>query len=347
MNTAIYIGPYRQYDYNGTLSNIYLNSLSTSLKKNNIKIYSRPLFLDSTVIQNNISTNYTNTEIIDESISNCAAIIQHAPVEYIAIQKKWKNICIPIFDPKLTKASAYSSTQKLNDVDHIIVSSEYHKHFLLKSGISTPISICDEDIHSAVAPEALQQKYDFGPIGNDLYHFGFIGSYSKNIKIIQKTILAFVVAYRQHTNTQLIFFLRGTQTDKNEIDKFYSDNLKNLGVSSFNNVFFIFSPLDINASIASLNSIDCLLSINDDHIQDLYESYIIKQNKAVISRNHLDIINVPPSSLEYDIEDLIGSISTESLIHKMANITRTGTSSKNKKSHRPNKTIGETICHIL
>lgn len=345
MNTALYIGPYRQYDYHGVLSNIHLSRLSASLARKDIKLYSRPLFLDSSLIQNTISSEYSNYELLPNEPLNIHCVIQHCPVEYVAIQKKWINICIPILDPKIVKSSSYGVIQKLNLVDHIIVHNDHQKNFLLKSGISVPISLYEENIVDYVDSSILQKMYDFGAVNNGLYRFGFIGTYSRNLRIIQKIIISFINAYRQHDTAQLIFFLRGTQQEKNELEKFYLDTLKNLNVNIFDHILFIFNPLDSASTITALNSMDCLLSINDDYVHHLYEAYLLKNGKSVISRNSLNTISVPPISLEYDIEDTIGSICTQSLIEKMISIPSSG--AKNKKSNKSNPNIGDLACRIL
>lgn len=346
MNRAIYIGPYRQYDYHGILSDILLKSILKNLN-NKYTVNSRPLYLDSSLISQYSNDTYYNTEIIPDNVVEYSTIIQHCPVEYIAIQKKWKNICIPIFDPKLFKASNYSTVQRLNLVDHILVGSEYYKQFLLRSGISTPISVYEENFHEYINQEILQKRYNFGSIENNRYNFGFIGSYIKNLQVIKKIIMAFVNAHRADDNYRLVFFLRGSQNDKNDIEKFYNETRKNLNLSNFDSIFFIFGPLDTDNSILCLNSIDCLLSINDDYTNELYETYILKQNKRILSRGNLNIINVPPSSSDmYDIEDEIGSISTDSLIKKMINIDKQQ-NYKNKKNNKINNTAGQIICRIL
>ena len=351
MNNIVFIGPYRQYNYAGITSNMFLYSIHQALIKKSIKTYSRPLYLDMTVIQHNhdpiANDKYKVYENMDSDIKECLAVVQHAPIEYLAVQKKWKNIAIPILDPKIYKASKYNQIQHLNGFDRIIVSSEQEKNTLFKSGINKPIDVCDENLISHTTEDIRQKRYDFGAIHNESYNFGFIGPYLDNISIIHKAILSFIIAFRTEPQYQLYLFLRGTQQDKTDIEKFYRDTLKQLKIYHHTSIKFIFSPLDLEASIAALNSIDCLLSINDDVGCYLYENYIKKLNKNLISRANTELIQVPATVIDhrYDIDDILGSISTTDFINKLQQTPVTTKPNRNKTSNL--STVGEAICRAL
>lgn len=346
MNSAIFIGPYRQYDYVGTSSNIFLHSIHKELKKYDISLFSRPLFLNNALVNpNNIDYSlYENINLDPIEFSVC---IQHAPTEYLATQYKWKNIAIPILDPKIHKASVFNNLQKLNEFDAVLVSSEQEKNVLLKSSISSKIYICDENLLDHTSKDILNNRYDLGSLSDDEYNFGFIGSYTENLSIINKTVLSFLVAFRSDSNLKLHFFLRGTQTNKNEIEKFYHETLKQLQIYNYNNISFTFSSLDLEASIASLNSTNCLLAINDDINMHIYENYMKRLNRAVINKGSVDTIQVPTTFVDYryDIDDLLSSISTLDLISKMRQSIDKSRPIKNKVANNP--TMGATVCRIL
>lgn len=348
MKNIVFIGPYRQYDYIGMESSLYLDAIGSYLSKVNYRTYARPLIIDDSITHQDPSLNHQlhQYEQLPQSTKECAAIIQHCPIEHLAIQKKWKNICIPILDPRLHKASVFSYIQKLNYVDNIIVHNESQKNFLLKSNIKTNITVCEDNLIQNLNNDILSKKYDFGPLYNSLYNFGFIGSYAENVSVIQRIIISYIYAYRQDSKTRLILFLRGTQNDKMALEKLYASITRDLNVKNFNNnIIFLFNNLDISASIIALNSINCLLSLNDDYQYSLYETFLNTANKSVISKNNIDVVPVPPSLLnKYDMEDIIGSISTNSLSQKMSTIQSVVSNHKNKKTKH---NIGETICHIL
>lgn len=342
MNT-LYIGPYRQYDYLGISSNIYLNTIKHSMLKNQNKIYSRPIYIDSSVVSEN--TGIYDHEIIPKTVGSFGAIIQHCPIDYFAVYKQWKNICIPIIDPKIYKASSFSMVQKLNHADHIMVNNEQQKMFLLRSNIKTSISICDENLSEHINTKQSQQSYDFGPLYIHCYNFGFIGCYIPNIQIIHKIILAFSIAFRGSEKYRLILFLRGTQKDRKDLGEWYNKTLEDLNLTTSQNISFIFNHLDLEQSVAALNSIDCLLSLNDDHLTSLYDNYILQKNKDLISKHNTETIPIPIAKLDetYDIEDTMYSVSTNNLVKKL--LTIDNKPMKNKKLIT--SSIGDTICRIL
>jgi sRNA-binding regulator protein Hfq len=144
---------------------------------------------------------------------------------------------------------------------------------------------------------------------------------------------------------------RGTEIDRRELDSYYTDLKKQLSIVDYNNVVFIFNGLDMETAIASLNTFNCLLSINDDHSQYLYEKYMISNGNSIINRYNVENIQIPPIIINesHDIDDTLISISTTDLCQKMKDIqNQQQGSSKYQKSKKNNlKNLGETLCHIL
>jgi hypothetical protein len=347
--TSVFIGPYRQYDYLGQVSRSYLESLHRTYTNKNLSIISRPLFLDSSVLITNDDPILGQIENAPENLSlNC--IIQHAPIEYLAIQKYTKNIAIPIMQNKFSKMPYNQNYQKLNLFDNILVENEQDKSILMKSNISCPITLFDESLSDKAILPHLNKSYNLGEKMNGIFVFGFIGAYNQNISIIQKIITAFLISFRSHSNVALILSCRGTEQDKKEIESYYNDLKKKLSIVEYNNVIFIFSGLDIESAIASLNSFSCLLSINDDNSQYFYEKYIASKGISFITKHNVENIQIPPVLIDesYDIDDNLISISTADLSKKMKEIQNQQGQNKHQKIKKNSgKNLGETVCHIL
>ena len=347
--TSVFIGPYRQYDYLGQISRTYLQSIYLAYTNKKLSLISRPLFIDSSLTATNNIPPLDKTEDIPENLAlDC--IIQHAPIEYLAIQKYTKNIAIPIMQNKISKMPYNQNYQKLNSFDGVLVENEQDKHLLIKSNISCPIIVFDESLSNKDILPHIDKSYNLGEKMNGVFVFGFIGAYKQNISIIQKIITAFLVSFRSSSDVSLIMSCRGTEQDKKEIEKYYDDLKKRLSITEYNNILFIFSGLDIESSIASLNSFSCLLSINDDHSQYLYEKYAVSKGISLITKHSVENIQVPPVFINesYDIDDTLMSISTADLGQKMKDIKNQQGSNKHQKIKKNNsKNLGETVCHIL
>jgi glutaredoxin len=292
---------------------------------------------------------FDKTEDTPENLSlDC--IIQHAPVEYLAIQKYTKNIAIPIMQNKISKMPYNQNYQKLNLFDNILVENEQDKNLLIKSNVSCPISVFDESLSDKDILPHVNKSYNLGERMNGVFVFGFIGAYKQNISIIQKIITAFLVSFRSSSDVSLIMSCRGTEQDKKELESYYDDLKKRLSIIEYSNILFIFSGLDIESSVASLNSFSCLLSINDDNSQYLYEKYIASKGISLITKHSVENIQVPPVFINesHDIDDILISISTADLGQKMKDIKNQQGPNKHQKIKKNNaKNLGETVCHIL
>jgi len=341
MKNLIYIGPYRNNGIDGILSRIYLNSIQNK-SAGRFSVYGRSL---SYMVDMNKNTNVNIEETLPNNFDRCDAVISHSKPSELSFITKWTNICIPILDPKLYKASKYSHLQILNRCDHIIVNSEYEKQILLKSEIKKPIHVCYEDITSYMNKEFISQRYDFKSKLND-YYFGFIGYYSLNRPVIEKIITAFLIGYRADLSKKLVLFLRGTQTDKESIEKFILDTQNKLNIISNINIKIYFMDLEEKTCISAINSMDCLLALNEDSYLHLFDYYIAMQDKDCIS---ISQFNNTEHSLEinnlYDTEDLLHSISVEDILSRMSNISH----KKIKQKHSKNKhqSVGDAVCNIL
>jgi hypothetical protein len=348
--TSVFIGPYRQYDYLGQVSKTFLQSIYNVYSNKNLSFISRPLFIDHLVSITNNDPLFDITEDAPENLSlDC--IIQHAPIEYMAIQKYTKNIAIPIIKNKISKMPYNQNYQKLNLFDNILVENEQDKNLLIKSNVSCPITVFDESLSEKDISLHANKSYNLGEKINGFFVFGFIGAYKPNVSIIQKILTAFLISFRSHSNVALILFCRGTEQDKKELENYYDNLKRKLSIVEYNDVMFIFNGLDIESSIASLNNLSCLLSINDDHAQYFYEKYVTSKGISLITKYNTDNIQIPPVFIDesYDMEDTLISISTADLGQKMKDIhnQQQGSNKYQKIKKNNSKNLGETICHIL
>jgi hypothetical protein len=345
MANIIYIGPYRQYDYVGIASELHIRSIIKSIDLKKHKLFLRPLYLSNDAIKKPNSIDWLIYETLPDILENETYVIQHAPVEYLSSQSLWRSIAIPVLNPQLHKASKYNDISRLNRFDQIIISNDYEKNLLLKSEISAPSAISQYDPTPYLDTDIANKKYDFGLLEQQMYYYGFIGPYKDNISIIQQIIVAFSLASRALPNCKLVFFLRGTQQDKNEIEKFY-DSTSSIIKNQNHNIQFIFGYLDTVSSFTAINSIDCLLSLNLDVQQSVFENYASYNSKTVISRHNINVETSPAYNSVYDIEDMVNSIPLRVLVDKIKNTTD-AIQTKNKISKQTSKTIGEIICQIV
>lgn len=357
MSDLIYIGPYRQQDYSGLVSQLHIKSLIAWTKNsdNKHKLFLRPAYIDMQHISPSIDIEFTKHEILPSRIADCC-VIQHLPIRNIAIQHKTTNIIIPILDPNVHKYANLGHIQKLNHADHIIVASDDEKNVLLKSGINTKCWVCDTSYIDFINRESLQKQYHL--YNTDLGSrkiFGFIGPYKNNIDTIKTIIHAFLLSLRtqllaNHKKYGLCFFLRGTQKDKSEIEKYYHELITQLGMShiDIDDMKFIFGYLDSDSCFAALNSIDCLISVNQDINYSLFEKYMKQNQKNIISRQNLGLSTMLALGPPYDHEDVVTIIGIHNVTEKISEyMQKNEQNSKNKKQSKPQTTLRDILCKIV
>lgn len=336
----LYIGPYRQLDYIGQASRLYLRSILDQAKKknDNVKLHARSVCIEPNLLSKDYDGLY---EKFDKSIDEYSMIVQHLPPEYLSIQKSCYNIAIPIVDARLIDASNNYYYSQLNEFDYVLIDNIRTKEFLKRSNIKTKLDIFSE--HIIPDPRTLNQRYNLGEI-NNLFKFGFIGPYKSNEQIIQKLILSYTIAFRSDIKTHLVLFLRGTAQDKSDIEKFYNSSRKRLNiVNDENRISFIFNDLNETESSVAINTLDCYLSINDDIQYVLYENYAMSSKKLVLSNKDISIIKTPAIDIgdHYSSGDIIGSLTTEDIMQKML----LAANNNHKRSKSPDyPKLGAFIC---
>jgi len=346
--TTIFIGPYRQYDYMGQLSKIYLESIHRAFIIKKMSIIGRPLYIDDLSVTQDDTGILNFIENIPEKFQ-LNSLIQHAPVEYLSIQKSVKNIAIPIIDNRISKVSYNQNYQKLNSFDYVLVDNDHDKTILIRSNITSPIVVFDESFSDKEISQHSNKRYNLGEKIGDNFIFGFIGTYKQNISIIQKIINSFLISFRSYANVNLLICCKGTEQDKKDLENYYKETKQKLKIIDYDNIVFIFNGLETESVIASLNTFDCFLSLNDDYSQYLYEKYFVKSEKNIINKHNTTSIQIPAISIDTsnDLEDLMTSIPTADLCKKMIDIKNQQNNKNNRMKKNNNKNLGETICHIL
>lgn len=332
----LYIGPYRQIDYIGQVSNAHIGSILRHIKPSD-KLITRPVYIDTSLVKNDEKT--INESITCEKID---IIIQYLPIDFIAIKTDVKNIAVPIIDPKLNNIAHDNEYKKLNLCNKILVDEEKHKHMLKLCGIKSAIDLYEEKLETDNP-----QKFNLDLIEKN-YKFGFIGHYQNNKLIIQKIIQAFLLASRHQNNITLHLFLRGSDQHKQEIDNYIIKTKEQLMIPSYHNkIYPLFGIWNQQESLIALNSIDCFVSLNDDYRYLLYEKYFTtnkesEQYKFLINRQNVQTIETPvlPITNIYEYKNTLTSVITQDLCSKL--LSAQSSQQKNKKTDY--SSLGNIIC---
>lgn len=331
----LYIGPYRQIDYIGQVSNVHIESIKKYLKKDD-HLVTRPLYIDS-----KLSAEYISYDTENVRTDSLDLIVEYVPVDFVASLPSIRTFVIPMIDPKLCSISQSYNYNILNTVDKVLVDNDKQKHILKKCSIKTSIEIYNDCL---VDEKSQQFNLD---VSETNYKFGFIGSFALNQQILNKIIRSFLSCYRASNKTHLYLFLRGSDKDKIELDAMIEKSKKDLRIPEYVScITSIFGIWDKQESITALNSIDCYISLNDDYRYTLYEKFFMesdKPNRFLISRNNVESIEVPLSELNslYDYADTLHAIHTQDLYHKMLNAA-SSQSQKYKKTETPS--LGSIVC---
>jgi len=331
----LYIGPYRQFDYLGQVSNSHINSIKEYSKDTNISLTCRPIYVDS------MSRERTQSSIIEYHENNIKEyydiIIQNVPLSYLSIIGTTKNIAVPIVSSCLYDTEHDDLFCILDDFNYVFL--EDTKTISRKNN---NIMLYTNEISKSLYD--IDKRYNIGYI-NNFFKFGFIGYYKPNKNIIYSIILSFLTSFRETEEKALIFHLLGSDNDQKELNDEYNNIKKLLNINNqIENVFFIFNKIDLENSMISLNTFDCYLSMNEDTRYSMYEKISLDLGKTILSRSNVSLLKSPQEILvnTYDYGN-IGNIDNADLVIKMKMATENKI--KNKINSYPS--FGKTICKIL
>ena len=266
----LYLGPYRQYDYNGIISRKYINTI---VRSKHIKLTTRPIYIDASCTYKDIPKNIVELE--HNILNTYDMLVQHLPVNYLAINKKMKNVAIPILN--INKVNTFNQ-YKLNEFDMVLVNNIYAKTSL-DPLLNTPSKMFDFNIDTNMLREYIGKKLDLG-IFNHFQKFYFIGDHNTNIDIVEDIIKAFYTNYYSFNDTCLILFLRNINSDIETYIKKIHDKFKIK--DSIHNILIV--PIGNNEHdiIAAHGSCNIFLDINDDNRESLHNKYVqFFKNKTI------------------------------------------------------------------
>lgn len=321
MNT-LFIGPYHQTDYVGSIARCYLDHILSS-NTHQKTLVCRPLYL------NNQDTNPLDTN--NGKLVENKTIIQHVPIDmFVGHTKFVNNILIPIIDHKKEINSKFRDSLEL--ATKILVNNSIDYNKLLHCNLN-PKKLSIFSIKPKVDINLLNKKIDLG-IYDSLYKYYFIGEYKSNTDILQKLITSFLYSFRDKESVCLVLWLSSTEQERVELLKFYEDLKKRLKiVRGIDPIVFISRPINFKETILMHSCGDVYLAINDDYYPTIDEYYSSMYKKQIINKSTLETIKLPDLSLDdYNIGDYYRSITIESLSQQMLKkFDQTSTSSYTNK----------------
>ena len=194
--SILFIGPYRQLDEWGTRS----FNLLQSLKRTNLDITARPLFLASMPTQTEVEeTEHTRFDSYD-------TLIQHSLPTYFISDKSFKKN-IGILDLETIDIVYSGWLYNLNLLDEIWVSSNVVKKYLEHQFPQKIIRNIQNSLDTSVI-ENFNHQGSFEDLDPNRFKFYFMGdAHSKNG--IEELIIAYYRSFTRNDQVQLILFFPG------------------------------------------------------------------------------------------------------------------------------------------
>lgn len=283
MNKTLYIGPYRQRDPIGLLSQSMLINLDENAT---IDLYARPIYLDPEYNTNAIADTVSKIELKSDN-TEFDTIIQHLPIDYAQrIDCIKNNILIPILDDQELSDDYYNKLIKFNKI-YIDNKQDYIKLTQFSGPKLTKIvSLVDYQKHLIVKNNG---KFDIGVLNNTkkLYH---ITNYKQNIRSVHQIILSYIknIKYSIVNNLSLILFvLDVNQSDKSILDKFITRCYDDAGCKyAVNRIVIAPITSDINNICIAHNTGNAYISLNDYGSDSINIKLANNLKKDIISFEH-------------------------------------------------------------
>ena len=187
-----------------------------------------------------------------------------------------RNICVPRI-PCLVELNVPLG---YNFVSHICVTNDFHQNILSQNNIQS------KKIKFAIEPN--ENILKVSNIFNSYYKFGAILSAEEDSSVLQDIICVFSEATRKIENTLL--FLSIESGNKNEVVELINKLHKKMSIplSQTKLIFAINKNIDHTHRMSIINSIDCLLQVNETYVSDLEYHYCLLKNKRIIGKYNLD-----------------------------------------------------------
>ena len=247
--SVLFVGPYRQPDEWGKRS---LNLLQ-SLKKTNIDITARPLFLASFPTQTDKEeTEYTRFDNYD-------ILIQHTlPMYFIADKSFKKNIGVIELETIDMKYNGW--LYKLNFVDEIWVNSNVVKEYLEKEFPTKTIRNIQNSLDTSVIENIPNEKKLEG-LDPNRFKFYFMGDTNPK-NGIEELIIAYYRSFTKQDQVQLILFFPGVAPES--FQPIFHEAVPKAGtlydVVLTPLVHVVNTPLDPSHTLIAHRECDCMVS---------------------------------------------------------------------------------------
>lgn len=278
MNT-FYIGPYRQKNLNGCLSNSIVEYL-LSKKPAKETLTVRPIYLEK-----NIKPRDCTKEIIDaekDIAENYDLVIQNATIDALIPIYSMRNYFMPI-----TSNANLSNEQlsTLNNCDKILVDNifDYARFSNVFGEEKTLIFDYDVKVQKNV------KTINLG-LYNHMQKMYFIGEYSKNIELIKSLVVSFILFSRNRENICIFFFLTDQNPSAiNELKKFSEYTYKHLNITnSITRTLFLNANTEEDSINQCHKSCDIFLDLNEESRHSYNRKYAKAYGNYVIGAESLE-----------------------------------------------------------
>ena len=200
--SVLFIGPYRQPDEWGTRS----FNLLQSLKKTEVNITSRPLFL----------ANFPSITVEEEAeytrFDNHDTLIQHSLPAHFIIDKSFKKN-IGVIDLETIDIDHSGWLYRLNFLDEVWVNSSIVKQYLERALPTNIIRNVSNSIDSSIVDFKNDQEFD--GLDPNRFKFYFIGNIEDK-NGLEELIIAYYKSFTTQDGVQLILFLPNVPADSFE-----------------------------------------------------------------------------------------------------------------------------------
>lgn len=277
--SILYIAPYRQRDKWGRVS----RELAVSLVQQMDDICIRPLYYST---HNSLTDIGMLSEYESKMIEEKDVLIQFGLPTHLNYNGEFKkNVAITMVDSKVDNLGWHL---KLNLFDNVFVFSENQKELLIKSGVTSNISVIDTELQYDTTIHDMKINLD--------NKFSFYTDASPNDSSgLRETLCAFLATFSIADNATLFVFCNDGESDA--IKKSVDDTKEALGIYSDSRNYpdvAIISGKDISLMNYAHANMDCYIDVNYNKETSIHFKYATRFGKPVITTLN-EIPNYPLS----------------------------------------------------
>jgi hypothetical protein len=204
-------------------------------------------------------------------------LLQFNNFDNVIVSKDFKkNISIPRI-PCLVELSIPTGYDLIS---HVCTTNDFHQNILSQNNIES------ERIDFVITPH--ENTLNISNIFNRYYKFGAILNAEQDSTILKDIIVLFYEATKHLNNSVLLLSIESER--KNEIVELIDNLHKSMSIplSQTKVVFTVSKNIDNNQKMSIINSIDCLLQINQVYVSDFEYYYSLIKNKRIIGKYNLN-----------------------------------------------------------